>query len=235
LNLAPDERDLAAPGTDLPTFETRFGRLGVLIGRDTLYPELARLLAIQGADLLVGINACPGVAQGSVIRSALALRAEENQVFTAASFLLGSNYLGQENREDLYGQSALLGPISLTHRGDGILIQTGTDRTEGLVAAELDMAQLYNLRQNSRFRPRQEMNLGTLGPVLADIYQQGLTIEQAIDQGMIRAPEPVPEPSSFESVPQVEAAPVSPEPGSEAVVPPPPETLASTADDQTRE
>ena len=235
LNLAPDERDLVAPGTDLPTFQTRFGRLGVLIGRDALYPELARLQAMQGADLLVGINACPGVAQGRVIRSALALRAEENQVFTAASFLLGSNYLGQESREDLYGQSALLGPISLTPRGDGILIQSGTDRTEGLVAVELNMAQLYDLRQESRFRPRQEMNLGTLGPVLAEVYHNGLTIEQAIEQRIAGPAEPVPEPAIFEPVPSAEAAQLSPEPGPEAAAPSTPETLPLTSEDKPEE
>ena len=232
LNLAPDERDLAAPGADLPTFQTRFGRLGVLIGRDALYPELARLQAMQGADLLVGVNACPGVAQGRVIRSALALRAEENQVFSAASFLLGSNYLGQDNREDLYGQSALLGPVSLTPRGDGILIQSGTDRTEGLVAVELNMTQLYDLRQESRFRPRQEMNLGTLGPVLAEVYHNGLTIEQAIEQRIAGPAEPVPEPAIFEPVPVVEVAALAPAPEPEAATPSAPEDLSSTSEDK---
>jgi predicted amidohydrolase len=137
-NLAPDEQGLATPGTDLNVFHTRYGRLGLLIGRDVLYPELARLLAMQGADLLIGIVASPGAAQASVVRSALALRTEENQVFAAASFLLGPNYLSRDNREDLFGQSALLAPISLTPKGNGILVQTGTNHTEGLIAADLD-------------------------------------------------------------------------------------------------
>jgi predicted amidohydrolase len=182
LNLAPDEQELAAPGTDLSVFETRFGRLGLLIGRDALYPELSRLLAVQGADLIAGIAASPGAAQANVVRSALALRAEENQVFAAVSFLLGPNYLGQDRSEDFYGQSALLAPISLTTAGDGLLAQAGTNRTEGLIAAELNAEQLYGLRQTGRFRPRQEMCLGNLGPVLAGMYKQGLTIDQAIEQ-----------------------------------------------------
>ena len=182
LNLTTDERDLATPGSAINVLDTRYGRLGILIGLDALYPEVARLMAIQGADLLLGIAASPGAAPARTIRSALALRAEENQVFSACSFLLGPNHLGRENREDFYGQSALLAPISLTEKGDGILIQAGTDRTEGIVADDLTLEDLYTLRQTSRFRPRQEMHLGGSGPVLADFYRHGLTIEEAVER-----------------------------------------------------
>ena len=140
LNLAADEHDLASPGSDLAAIDTPFGRVGLLIGQDAMYPELARGLAIQGADLLIGIAASPGAAQGAVIRSALALRAEENQVFAAASFLLGPNLLGQGPEDSYFGQSALLAPISMTPKGDGVLIQAGTNRIEGFIAAELDGA-----------------------------------------------------------------------------------------------
>jgi predicted amidohydrolase len=233
LNLAPDERDLASAGTDLAVFDTSFGRLGVLIGWDALYPELARLLAVQGADLIAGIVASPGAASSAVVRSALSLRAEENQVFVAASFLLGPNYLGEENREEYVGHSAVLAPISLTGRGDGILVQTGTNRSEGLIAATLDLEALQALRQSSRFRPRQEMALGSLGPVLAEMYQKGLTIEQAIEQRIAGpaavAPKPFqfvaqPSPEPLEATEEVPASPVVAEEPQEA--PPAPAPLA---------
>jgi hypothetical protein len=198
LNLAYAEKELVAPGGSLPVIETRFGRLGVLIGQDIMYPELARLLAIQGADLLIGIAAIPGPAAGAMVRRAMALRTEENQIFGAASFLVGPNLLGQENVTDYHGQSALLAPISLTVKGDGVLIETGTDRTEGIITAELDMDGLYDLRQTSHFRPRQEMNLGNLGPVLAEMYEQGLNIEQATEQHIAGPVEAIPEPEELE-------------------------------------
>lgn len=182
LNLNADEQDLATPGSAVHVLETRYGRLGLVIGLDALYPEVARLMAIQGADLLIGLVASPGAAPARTIRSALAVRAEENQVFAACSFLLGPNYLGRENREDFYGQSALLAPISLTQKGDGILIQAGTDRTEAITAGDFALEELYTLRETSRFRPRQDMHLGDLGPVLADFYRQGLTIDQAVER-----------------------------------------------------
>ena len=114
--------------------------------------------------------------------------------------MLGPNYLGRENREDFFGQSALLAPISLTHKGDGILLQAGTDRTETIIAGELPVDELYALRQEGRFRPRQEMQLGDLGPVLADFYQQGLTIEQVIERDSAVAEETVAEAPLFEPV-----------------------------------
>ena len=211
LNLTADEQGLAAPGSTLTVLQTRYGRLGIVIGLDALYPEVARLLAMQGADLLVGITASPGAPQARAVRSALGVRAEENQVFAVSSFLLGPNYLGRENREDFFGQSALLAPISLSHKGDGILLQAGTDRTETIIAGELPVDELYTLRQEGRFRPRQEMQLGELGPVLADFYQQGLTIEQVIERDSAVAEETVAEETVAEAAPAFEQVTLEPE------------------------
>jgi predicted amidohydrolase len=216
-NLTPSEQELAIPGTRLNAINTRYGRLGILIGRDALFPEFARLLAVEGADLVIGMAASPGAAPASVFRSALALRAEENQVYSAACFMLGPNFLDRHNREDYYGQSSLFCPISLSTRGDGVLAKAGSNRTEGIVVADLDAVALDTLRASSRFRPRQEMNLGDLGPALADFYRQGQTIEGAIEAraaGLLELePEPVPlpyEPPSPMIVPAPE--PEEPEP-----------------------
>ena len=180
LNLAPYEREIVSPGSEVSAWDTRYGRLGVLLGRDALYPELARLLTMQGADLIAGISASPGAAQAKMVRQAIAMRAEENQLFAATSFLLGPNYVGPGEGEDLFGRSALLAPISLSLKGDGVLVEAGTDRTEVFIAAELDGEALATLRETSGFRPRQEMNLGSLGPALADFYDRGLNIDQAV-------------------------------------------------------
>jgi hypothetical protein len=193
--------------------------MAVLIGRDILYPELARYLAVQGVDLIAGIAAAPGQAQASVARSALGLRAEENQVYAAASFLLGPNFLDRENREDYYGQSALLAPISLSAKGDGVLSTTASNRTEAVTGADLDAGALDNLRRTSRFRPRQEMNLGSAGPVLAEMYRGELNIEEAVERRIGWAVEPTPAAPLFE--PDFPAEPLPPE--SEVLFVPEPE------------
>jgi len=222
LNLTTDEKDWVVPGTDLTILEAPFGRFGLLIGQDMLYPELARLLAVQGVELLVGIAAVPGAAQAQVIRSAATLRAEENQIFAATSFLLGPNYLCQLNREDYLGQSAVLAPTSLTHRGSGVLTQVGTNRAESLIAAELNYEALRHLWRTSDFRPRQQMNLGNLGMVLAELYRDGLTIEQGIEQQIAgptaeAAPEPIVELAPL-PVPPVSSGPIEVKPAEDVRV-----------------
>jgi predicted amidohydrolase len=58
LHLAAADRAWAAPGNlGLPTFDIPAGRVGILIGYDALFPEAARALAIDGADII----ACPSL------------------------------------------------------------------------------------------------------------------------------------------------------------------------------
>jgi hypothetical protein len=155
-----------------------------------------------------------------MLRNALAMRVEENQVFAVASFLIGPNYIGQLNRDDYLGQSAILAPISLTDRGSGVLVQMGTNRTEGLISATLDFAALHSLWQTSNFRPRQQMVLANAGSVLAEVYDQGLSIDQSAARHA-----PVPSPESAEALIPAGAEPllppvavVGPEPGIAPVV-----------------
>ena len=200
LHLGRAEEALVTPGTALPVFETSAGRVGILVGRDAMVPELARLLAVRGADLLVGCAAVPGEAQARMLRRAMSLRAEENQVFAAASFLIGPNYLDRDNPIDYRGRSVVLSPISLTDAGDGILIQAGSDRTEAVIGAALDAEGLRMLRETGRFRPRSEMNLAGLGPALAEFYGTGRSIEQAAQEHYAAPAVQIPEPPAFAQV-----------------------------------
>ncbi len=58
LHLAGEDRAWACPGDrGLPAFDIPIGRVGMLIGYDALFPEAARSLAIDGADII----ACPSL------------------------------------------------------------------------------------------------------------------------------------------------------------------------------
>jgi predicted amidohydrolase len=58
LHLAAEDRAWATPGDHgLPTFDIPPGRVGMLIGYDVMFPEAARSLAIDGADVI----ACPSI------------------------------------------------------------------------------------------------------------------------------------------------------------------------------
>jgi hypothetical protein len=189
-------------------------------------------MTYQGAELLVGVVASAGSLQSALIRQALRMRAEENQVFAAASFLVGANYL---DGDDYRGQSAVLAPMALSSKLDGVLAQTGTDNVEGIVAARLDGQALEQAWDGAPFRPRHSMNMAALGPAVAEIFEKGLTIEQALhipDLALPPVMEPLPpiplvEPeteSELEPEPEAEPA-VTAEP--EPVVEPEPLDLAA--------
>jgi predicted amidohydrolase len=46
------ERNWATPGDDVPVFRTPFGNVGVMVGYEGMMPEVARVLALRGADLI---------------------------------------------------------------------------------------------------------------------------------------------------------------------------------------
>ena len=58
LHLTAEDRAWATPGDlGLPTFDIPPGRVGMLLGYDALFPEAARSLALDGADII----ACPSL------------------------------------------------------------------------------------------------------------------------------------------------------------------------------
>ena len=66
------------PGTQYPVFDTRFGRLGLMICYDGFFPEVARQLSIRGAEVI----AFPVAGCNPLLAAA---RACENHVFLVSS------------------------------------------------------------------------------------------------------------------------------------------------------
>jgi predicted amidohydrolase len=66
------------PGTEYPVFETRFGRVGMMICYDAFFPEAARELTLAGAEII----ALPIYGGNNLL---LAARACENQVYLVSS------------------------------------------------------------------------------------------------------------------------------------------------------
>jgi NAD+ synthase (glutamine-hydrolysing) len=54
-----DEKRYFKPGSELPVFETPFGRIGILICEDVWFPEPARALTFRGAEILLVLSASP--------------------------------------------------------------------------------------------------------------------------------------------------------------------------------
>ena len=57
LHLRGEERLAFRPGYRMPVFETQFGPIGVMIGWDMAFPEVACSLTLDGADLILAPGA----------------------------------------------------------------------------------------------------------------------------------------------------------------------------------
>ncbi|MGL3104213.1 carbon-nitrogen hydrolase family protein [Bradyrhizobium sp. BR 1432] len=53
VHLFTDERAWATAGSDYPVIETPFGRIGIMMGYDGMFPESARCLGTNGADVIL--------------------------------------------------------------------------------------------------------------------------------------------------------------------------------------
>lgn len=115
------------PGRSLPVFETRLGKIGVLVCFDLRIPEAARTLALQGAELIVLPTNWPVGAHAGPDFMAAA-RAGENRVFVATC-----NRVGNENGFDFIGQSGIYDVTGKT------LSKAPADR-EAVITADIDLA-----------------------------------------------------------------------------------------------
>lgn len=100
-----EEKIFFDQGEDLPVFSTAVGKIGLLICYDLNFPEIAKALTLQGADLLICISASPSTTR-PYFETLLPARALENTVFLAYVNLAG-------NQEDLvyWGGSQVYDPL----------------------------------------------------------------------------------------------------------------------------
>ncbi len=115
----------ATPGDALEPFETRLGRIGILICFDLRHPEPSRVLALKGAELIVLPTNWPEGAEVGAKYNSVS-RAAENRVFFAAS-----DRVGREGGFRFIGQSKIVDPA-------GRILASAGDTEETLVA-DLDL------------------------------------------------------------------------------------------------
>jgi len=150
IHLRGEERMAFRPGFRLAPFETDFGVIGLMIGWDLAFPEVARSLVLDGAELLVVLADWEAPRQEEW-HTYLKARAYENAVFVAAA-----NRVGEEPSYTFFGQSTIVGP---TGRVYGVV----DEPVEGYAVARLDLDEVRRQREETQIlQCRQPMSYRTI-------------------------------------------------------------------------
>ena len=170
--LSPIDATYCQPGSTWDVIHTEVGDLGVILGNDVLYPEVGRLLAFQGAELLAMPGACQSMAAYNKLRAGVLARMQDNQLFAASAYLVGVNQMAKTSPEPFVGKAAIFAPQELTMRHNGVLVEMGNHSSEGVLTAEWDLRALRNLWEESETPLRKSLALGQASTMLASLYQR---------------------------------------------------------------
>jgi predicted amidohydrolase len=138
VHLILSERLYFRAGDEFPVFETDFGKLGIMICYDAGFPEVARLLALQGAEVILAPCAFrkPDKHMWDLYFQARAL---ENTLFVAAT-----NRVGHEGDLHLFGSAVVSNPT-------GILLAESPEDQENLLIVDVDLDQVREFRARIPF------------------------------------------------------------------------------------
>lgn len=149
VHLPFDELHTYYPGKEFPVFQTRIGKIGMLICYDKSFPESARELALGGAEIMVMSTAWPfenPENSGNVENDELyyvyktydQIRPLENMCF-----FMSSNQVGLTGKIHYFGCSNIVSP-------QGHIIAT-TGENEGVAYAEVDLKEEIHFARTEEF------------------------------------------------------------------------------------
>ena len=151
--------------TGFRTFDTRFGRIGVLICWDQWYPEAARITALMGAQVLfyptaIGWHPAEkeewGAPQVEAWRTIQRSHAIANGVYVAAANRVGLEPEPGTDGIEFFGHSFISDPFGR------IVAEAGTD--EAILIAECDPARIEYTRRNWPFL--RDRRIDAYGPIV---------------------------------------------------------------------
>jgi predicted amidohydrolase len=138
VHLRGEEQLAFRPGYRYRVLEASFGQVGVMVGWDLAFPEVARSLVLDGAELLCVLAnwETPHAADWHTYNLA---RAYEN-----ACFVAGANRVGEEYTYSFFGRSMIIGPRGALHA-------TLDEEVEGYALASIDLDEVRTYREEFQF------------------------------------------------------------------------------------
>jgi len=147
LHVTPDEAKVwgMQGGNEIRTFDTDCGKIGILICYDSEFPELSRILADEGMDILF-IPFLTDTQNGySRVRHCAQARAIENECYVAIAGSVG-NLPKVHNMDIQFAQSMVFTPCDFAFPANGSKAEATTN-TEMILIADVDIDMLRELNQ----------------------------------------------------------------------------------------
>ena len=145
VHVTPDEAKVwgMSGGNEIKVFDTDCGKIGVLICYDVEFPELSRLMAMEGMNILF-VPFLTDTQNGySRVRHCAQARAIENECYVAIAGSVG-NLPKVHNMDIQYAQSVVFTPCDFAFPADGIKA-ISTPNTEMILIADVDLDLLKEL------------------------------------------------------------------------------------------
>ncbi|WP_141735533.1 bifunctional GNAT family N-acetyltransferase/carbon-nitrogen hydrolase family protein [Oligoflexus tunisiensis] len=153
LHITPSESRWwgVGPGKSVEVFETDRGKIAILICYDVEFPELARIAAAKGANIIF-IPFNTDLRSGYMrVRTCAAARCIENGVYAVLAGSIG-NLPFVDGADIHYGQACILTPSDVAFARDGIA-EEATPNVETMVVSELNIETLRKNRRMGSVRP----------------------------------------------------------------------------------
>jgi predicted amidohydrolase len=127
-----------AAGDRFAAFDTPAGRLGMMICYDKAFPESARTLALDGAEIVVCVSAWPGARTNPSPDLAQDRWTRRFDLFDRARALENQVVWVSANQSGTFGRLRFVASAKVIDPGGDVLATTGT--AAGMAVAELDVA-----------------------------------------------------------------------------------------------
>jgi predicted amidohydrolase/GNAT superfamily N-acetyltransferase len=154
IHITPNERKWwgVSGGKSLQAIDTPKAKIGVLICYDIEFPEAARWLADEGAEIIF-VPFCTDNRQGYMrVRYCSHARAIENQIYVALAGNVG-NLPDVNNMDIQYGQAAVITPSDFAFAWDGVAAEADSNE-ETLLICDVDLDDLHQSRSAGTVTPR---------------------------------------------------------------------------------
>jgi N-carbamoylputrescine amidase len=132
-------------GDRFAAFDTPVGRLGMMICYDKAFPESARTLALDGAELIAVLSAWPVSRTDPAPEMADDRQARMFDLYDATRACENQVFLASANQWGTFGTMSLLGRAKVVSPAGEVLAATGC--AAGLAVADVDLTQVVRARR----------------------------------------------------------------------------------------